>query len=212
MRPNYDERAEADVTVATAAIPPRFANVLPLCITSVLAQTVLPRSHAVVLDVCCEGEAITRNRAANAADTEWLAFLDDDDVLMPHHIETLMTAAHDSDADIIYPWFTVDGGEDPFPEAFGREFSPEDLRTRTYIPVTLMVKTELFHEVGGFPEPDSLEWKQFGLDPGKGMGPDWGFLLKCLDREAKFLHVPERTWVWNHHHHNTSGRPWSDVY
>ncbi len=44
--------------------------------------------------------------------TEWVAFLDDDDYFYPQHLEALANAAQDTGADMVYPWYDVDGGTD----------------------------------------------------------------------------------------------------
>lgn len=168
---------------------------------------------SIAVDVNHEGEAATRNRALNSVQTEWTAFLDDDDYLHIGHLATCIAWAEASGADLVYPWFTVKGGIDPLacPDdtgvlrtPFGLDFGSvqrEYLRTSNFIPVTTLVRTELAKSVGGFPLPETEEW------PRKSC-VDWGFLLRLLDAGATFQHAPVATWVWRHWGGNFSGRVW----
>lgn len=188
---------KAGVTVVTPTIPPRYSE-LGRAIRSVAQQTRPPEAHLIACDHRAEGQVAIRNRVLPVIDTEWIAFLDDDDEFLPHHLEALVSCAVDSRADLVYPWFHVEGGVDPL-GAFGKPFDPQSLREANYIPITHLCRTELAQEAL-FPLcPD--EWHDEGC-------ADWGFLLRLLDLGASFVHLPDRTWVWHHWSGNTSGRPW----
>lgn len=183
----------------TAVIPsiPLRAGLLRRALGSVLTQTQAVDAISVVVDHTHAGSTDTRNRALAAVDTEWTAFLDDDDQWLPHHVETLLGAAEKTGADVVYPWFELPHGTDPWPGVFGREFDAEELAAvRNYVPVTVLARTALLREVGGFeaigPEHDACD--------------DWGCWRRLLAAGARFHHVPERTWIWNWHRGNTSGR------
>lgn len=203
--------------VAIPSIPPR-SNQLLRAIQSVMAQTHQVDGLSISLDLRKEGAAPTRNRAAQQLNTEWLAFLDDDDELYQNHIEALLRAAEESDADLVYPWFDlkvngrVNNNSDPLAvpddtgrlvNPFGQPFTPQlrdYLVTRAnFIPVTYIVKRELFLDVGGFPVPGGPEWDHTECE-------DWGFLIKLARAGANIQHLAQRTWVWHHWGHNTSGR------
>ena len=98
----------ADVTVITPSMPSR-ERFLAEAMASVAAQTV-PVAHLIIVD---EGRSVAekRNALVEAADTEWVAFLDDDDLLDPHHIETLL--GHDADVVIPYCRFKVGRAQRP---------------------------------------------------------------------------------------------------
>jgi glycosyltransferase involved in cell wall biosynthesis len=153
---------------------------------SALAQTLTPAKTIVWLDSAREGAGVTRNRALEMVDTEFVAFLDDDDVLKPNHLRACARYAALSGVDVVYPWFDVVGGEDPI-GCFGVPFSAAFLRRRNYIPVTVLARTELVRAVGGFRDhPDE------NGDPCE----DWGLRLALLDAGATFGHLPQRTWTW----------------
>jgi hypothetical protein len=127
--------------------------------------------------------------------TEWVAFLDDDDEFLPFHVKHLVRFAQESGADYVFPWFTVVGGVDPFPQHFGKRY---DVTAPHHTTMTVMVRTELAKSVG-FKSPE-------GAHPGWG-GEDWQFTLDCISAGAKIEHLPEVTWRYHHDSGNTSGRP-----
>lgn len=183
-----------EISVVIPSIPPR-AKMLRRALWSVLSQTLVPFAIIVETDLHHEGSAVTRTRGLNKVTTEWTAFLDDDDVLLPQHLELLAQTAAETGADVIYPWPTVVGGTDPSPDRFGQPFDAEMMRHRSYIPVTSMVRTKLAQECGGFRCPPGSPYD------------DWGFYLAMLDADATFVHLPVRSWIWNHHGQGSVGVP-----
>lgn len=202
----------ADVTVCIPTFP-RRVDLLLEAVDSVKAQTYPSVKQVVATDTTGVGAAINRNRALQEATTEWVAFLDDDDVLYPDHIARCMETAEQHQSDLVYPWFDLFEGVDPLSVKIGnhyvtpyrREFGPEHvthLRTiGNFIPVTVLVRRELLMDVGGFPQPNTPEWPNTTNE-------DWGCWLRLLDAGARFDHAPHRTWRWRWHRGNTSGRPW----
>jgi glycosyltransferase involved in cell wall biosynthesis len=180
-------------------------------VNSVHAQTRVPNEIWVYSDANGDGAAQTRNNAWRQSSSEWIAFLDDDDQLYPQHIERLV--AESADADLIYPWFDLPYGVDPlavrvndaYVSPFGLPFSEDHknhiLTEGNFIPVTVLVRRSLLEEVDGFPQPGSTRWQHNHCE-------DWGCWQDMLRVGARFKHVPEKTWVWNWHGGNTSGRPW----
>jgi Glycosyl transferase family 2 len=63
------------------------------------------------------------NRAVELCRGEWIAPLDDDDVLLPHHMSTLLDLALERGAEYVYGTLAQDGGPDLF------SFPPEHGRT-----------------------------------------------------------------------------------
>lgn len=185
-----------DVSVVIPHIPVRKQQ-LTRAFNSAMMQLHQPDAIHVVGDYHHHGATDTRNRGLSFVDTTWVAFLDDDDELFPNHLERLIAHASDTGADLVYPWFEIRGASDPL-GWFGKEFDAEALKHNNYIPVTVLVRTDLIKSVGGF----SILGDENAWAPCE----DWGCWLKLLNIGAKFSHLPERTWVWNHWGSNTSGR------
>lgn len=183
-----------DVTVIIPTIPPR-RNMLRRAVASVMNQTEPPDRIIVEVDKRHDGSAAVRNRALVSVTTKWVAFLDDDDMFMPEHLNRLLLHASATGADVVYPWPEMNGGPDPSPDRFGVAFDPDLMRIRSYIPVTSLVRTRAIKAYKARFEP----WKGTPYD-------DWGFYNQLLEGGANFSHLPERTWVWNIHNGNTSGK------
>lgn len=189
----------AGVSVVIPSIPPR-AKLLHRALDSVLAQRYTADAIVVEVDRDHRGAAQTRNRGLAKVTTEWVAFLDDDDTMGPDHLADLMEFADDHQGvDLVYPWFTVVNGFDPFPQYEGAPFDPSVLEYANHIPVTVLARTEVVRAAGGF-QP---------LGPPTNPCDDWGCWKAMLALGARFAHLPQRTWSWFWHADfggNTSGR------
>jgi glycosyltransferase involved in cell wall biosynthesis len=184
-----------NVTVVVPHIPVR-TKLLTRALGSIMTQTTMPADVIVVVDVDHEGAAVTRNRGLALVETEYVAFLDDDDWLYSDHFEQCMYEIREWNADIVYPWFDVINGTDPL-GMFGKPFDPEHLKISNYIPVTVVAKTSTLRDVGGFtPHPDAAGHPN----------EDWGCWLAVHSAGGKIIHTPYRTWAWDHGTGNTSGR------
>ena len=184
-----------EVTVAMPTIPTRIhSGMFKRALLSVTRQT-FSASVSVAVDIQRVGAPKNRQRALEAVQTPWTAFLDDDDEFMPQHLERLLAHAQETGADYVYSWFEVIGGTDPFPMNFGKPFDPENPVETT---ITTLVRTELAKEVGFLPTQrfDGAQWWE-----------DRRFTLDCIEAGAKISHLPEKTWLWHHHSNNTMGRP-----
>lgn len=169
------------VAVLTPTLPER-ALLLREARASVAAQTVSVE-HLVGVDRDREGPSVTRNRlAASRPDADWYLPLDDDDLLDADFVETLLP--HLAGADVVYPWCRVEGKDDWTPN---RLFTPELLLKANFIPVTALVRAELWREVGGMPEPPEGR-----VQPGE----DWEFWRLCLGAGAVFRCLPEVLWTY----------------
>lgn len=179
----------AHVTVVVPTIPIRGA-LLARAVESVMAQTWKPGAISIAVDLNHKGHGPTRTRATMAATTEWICYLDDDDELLPQHLERLITCQRETQADLIYPWFHVQGGEDPWPERFGRPW--DSANPNMIVPVTVLVRRQLVLDAGGFDaelDSDGRCWRAVAASG------------------AKIVHHPEKTWIWHHDSGNTSGMP-----
>jgi glycosyltransferase involved in cell wall biosynthesis len=184
------------VTVLIPTIPTR-PHLLNRACASVTEQSV-PHEIVIERDDNRTGAAATRNRALERVTTEFVAFLDDDDELERNHLEVLTSTQAATGADLVYSWFWPVDGHDPF-GWFGRPFDAPALRERNYIPITVLARTELVKDVGGFTNIPTYK-----LGDGAAC-EEWIMWLDLLDAGAKFVHAPERTWRWNHHGQNTQG-------
>lgn len=159
------------ITVVTPTVPGR-EDLLTECRASV-ARLGLP--HLVGLDEYREGPAVVRNRLLERVDTEWVLFLDDDDLLLPHYVSTVQR--HLADADVVYTNWYLTGAVDPQPLD---RFDPDLLQQRNFIPVTACVRTSALRAVGGFPVDARYE--------------DHALWLALLDAGYRFEHVPVVAW------------------
>lgn len=152
---------------------------------------------SIVVDTLHEGAWATRNRALATVATEWTAFLDDDDELYPFHTAMLLDLAAEHDADLVWGWFDVTGGIDPFPMHRGKPF---DVADPHIVPITYMVRTELLHAAvaatGGFLADDAGAWDNQDQP-----------LFVEMARQGKTACTDRATWRWHHHARNTSGLP-----
>jgi hypothetical protein len=192
-------RIRPGVTAVIPAIPPRLQTHLHRAVDSVLMQERPVDALSISVDHAHRGSAKNRTRALSGVGTEWVALLDDDDEWCPDHIRLLMEHAEQTGADVVYPWFTVPEGFDPWPGREGEPFDEALLRTMNYIPITVLVRNELLWEAGGFTPKDP--------DNPQSLCDDWGTWEKLLSVGAKFSHLPRRTWIWHWWEGNTSGRP-----
>lgn len=173
---------------------------LQRAVKSVANQTMPPAAISVAYDLQRQGAPATRQRALDAVSTDWVAFLDDDDMFKSFHLEHLMAHANETGADFVYSWFEVPGGEDPFPPThFTDPFDPENPIETT---ITVLVRTGLAKTVGF----KAMEGRTLNT------GEDRYFTLGCLEAGARVSHLVEKTWWWIHHGNgrdrgNTSGLP-----
>jgi glycosyltransferase involved in cell wall biosynthesis len=189
------------VTLCIPTISPRF-TMLERAVRSVERQILELDATIVVEDKEHEGAALTRDKALAEVDTDFVAFLDDDDELGPQHLKLLVDAQQITNADLVYPWFTVVGGTDPFPEHFGKPW--DDARPHQTT-VTFLARTSMIRNVGGFSlREDFAEPFDAG---GNRAGEDYRTVLRLVKSGAKIVHLPVRTWLWHHHTHNTQGMP-----
>lgn len=205
--------ARPTISVIIPAHPARARNgLLQQAVASVWAQTLPPDAVHIAMDNDREGPAVTRQRALMAATTDYVAFLDSDDLFLPRHLELLLKHIEATGASMCYSWFKVlqhfaDGTtnileHDPvFPVThYLNEFDPDDPIETT---ITTMVRTDLAQKVG-FRELERGE---------KNSGEDRYFTMACVEAGATIRHLRRKTWLWRHWQlpdgtpGNTSGRP-----
>ncbi|HET7712772.1 MAG TPA: glycosyltransferase, partial [Thermoanaerobaculia bacterium] len=135
------------------------------------------------------GRSEAMNSGVRAAQTEYIAFLDDDDLFYPEHLETLARAAITRQrtawyTDAVSAFLSV-GSTGTYETSsrqrlFGGAFDRDLLLVDNYIPLpTLLVRRSDFLDLGGF-------------DPAFDLLEDWDFLIR-LSAKGDFLHVPAVT-------------------
>lgn len=201
---------DPEVTIVMPTIAARSGTYRRRATRSIERQTA-PTMMMRIEDKYYAGPAAVRNTALRLVETEWVGFLDDDDVLYPEHVEKLLAKAKETDADLVYPWFdgpNAEGilelhGRSPEGWEFGSKHRQWLLDVGNFLPITVLARTSMLRNVGGFPEPGDPDIPGTG-DAGN---EDWGLWRRLLLADAKFVHLPERTWMWRVHGQNTSGMP-----
>lgn len=222
MKRDRAPRPRPQVTVCIPTVYGR-EHLLDRAIASAQAQTWPAARILIQRDVDRDGAAATRNHLAARADTEWIAWLDDDDWLKPGHLEACSRSVQqDPGADLLYtvpvmePLAVRDGHpvrpvcpasttyQGVFPrEPWGIRWCPELeahlRRDGSFIPITHMVRTDSVVKAGGFPPGEVLPG-------GRYRGEDEGYLIALLDHGAVFRHVDRTTWHWYVNPRSTAGK------
>lgn len=199
------------VAVVVPTIPGR-EQLLAEAVDSVLAQHRHADQLVIEPDPERTGAAATRNRALARVETDLVAWLDDDDLMLPNHIGALAhVLEHEPDVDLVYPSPRMVGGADPtwvsvggrwvrpWGVAFGREQERHLREQGSFIPVTHMVRAEAVRRAGGFPEGGTLP-------DGRYQGEDERYLIALLDAGARFTHLNIVTWTWRVWNGHTAGK------
>lgn len=102
------------ITVVMPTIPPReqltiraSQSIVRACYELSELYSEMPTVLLSVVDDQREGAAKTRHRGLLAVDTEWVAFLDDDDVMHPDHLVQLYGAALEHSVDYLWSRFQI---------------------------------------------------------------------------------------------------------
>lgn len=165
------------IAVITPTIKARYPLLLE-CQKSVQDQTFRAAIHVCKEDILAEGAGAIRNQIIENLPNEinWLAFLDDDDIMLPNHLECLINARHDSD--IIYSDCQTIGHYKTWtPKAL----EPKELFIQNYIPVTVLIRRSFFEKMNGF-NPVFCE--------------DWDLWRRSYLQGGRFTYVPKVTWLY----------------
>ena len=206
------------IATITPTIPTRN-QMLKRAMASIDMQTLPAWEVHVAHDLDRVGAAVNRQRALDmvSTDCDWVAPLDDDDEMMPFHLEDLYEHAMETGADYVYSWYelvrlgqrmgdyyvrapdgTLTDGVFPITH-FTEPFDPENPVETT---ITILIKRELLESVGyvQLHRPEAYA-------AGASTGEDRNLTLRCIEAGANIQHLVQRTWLWHHHGYNTSGRP-----
>lgn len=151
-------------------------KLLEECGESVAAQT-YPVSHYVQKDNGGHGPALVRNSLVGQTQSDWIFPLDDDDLVDPRCIATLV--AHSDGADVVYPWTTMVGRTDTWTP--NKLFNEASLYRQNFIPVSALISRRLFETVGGY--------RNVQLE-------DWDLWIRILQHGGRFKCVPQPLWSY----------------
>jgi glycosyltransferase involved in cell wall biosynthesis len=144
-----------------------------------------------------KGLSSARNTGLKTAKGKYIAYLDDDDIYYPSHLETLIGFLEKNDCGVAYTdayqvfqlWKT-DHYTTDYKKIFGHEFNREDLLISNYIHLNNVVhRKNLIEAVGGFDENLSTH-------------EDWDFLIRLAQKSdfyyletitAEFRFRPDKT-------------------
>lgn len=167
------------VDILTPTIPER-ASLLQEACASVSAQTFKDVRHLIRVDENHLGPAITRNHLIGMSTSEWVIFLDDDDLLDPEFTQLHLSHARESGADIVYSLCRYPPNSERRPPI--GEFDPIRLSRGNYIPITALVRRSTLTRTSGFKPGVKFEDHRLWLD--------------LLDVGAKFSHLPKVCWTY----------------
>lgn len=175
------------VSILTPSIEGREELLAEAC-ASVIEQTE-EVAHLVWLDVDKQGPAYCRNQLLDRVQSEWVGFLDDDDLLDPHHVAALMALLSNGGGqpDLAWSRCRVTAAPHIQPPRIAQPMRP-DYRglmqpgARNFIPVTVIARTESIRRAGGFDPADRYE--------------DWALWVRMLRQGQRFAHLPLTTWTY----------------
>ena len=141
------------------------------------------------------GVSVARNTAIQAAQSEWIAFLDQDDEWLPNKIERMTAAAGESECGVVYSDYWSDrSGSRTLARCISADRLWPSIRYRNpFVPTALMIRRDILLESGGF-RP---------LAHGAS-AEDWELTVR-LARVTKFVHIPEPLSVYYVHSGMASG-------
>jgi glycosyltransferase involved in cell wall biosynthesis len=161
-----------------------------------IAETVAPFREDLALELLNldgnQGPSAARNTALDAADGDFVTFLDDDDVLLPGHFDAVLPVITEGRADVVYTTMlvsnvraepTAEGYRDARP-AFDYDFDREFLQMANFIPPLGLTMRR--------PGPGGHRF-----DPEIRLAEDWDLWLRMTADGLRFHHVDAATVVYH---------------
>lgn len=157
-----------------------------------IVKAMFPTMRISFLNSTGSGVSTARNTGLKAARGKYIAYLDDDDIYLPEHLETLVTSLESSEYKVAYSdavqAFYVQRGKGVVCAKkeleHSKEFSYQELMVANYIPTLCMMhERSCLKSVGYF-------------DEGLQTHEDWEFWLR-LGRLYPFRHVKKVTAEYN---------------
>jgi glycosyltransferase involved in cell wall biosynthesis len=151
-----------------------------------------------------QGEAAARNTALRIADGEYLAFLDADDLYLPHHLESMVG--------YLLPRPQVDGvySDGYYIDQNGKELQALSSRRRGPFEGDVFEEVVYSSDVFGPPacvmlRTNVIDKHGLKFDENIIIGPDWDFFTQYADL-AKFGYIDQTTCLYRLHVTNISVR------
>ena len=194
----------ADVTVCTATIPTRV-DLLERASKSVQNQTLKVKDHSIKLDSEKLGQPLILDLIIKEAKTKYVAILDDDDELLPNHIELLYKKIVETEADLVFPHFKYSNLSDAGHLEKFRGL-PWDNNNPHQVPITWIAKRQTILEVGGF--SGDFDVLSYEVDnQGNRIGNDFNLIKKLAQANKHITNISEITWIYHVGHPSTLGMP-----
>lgn len=166
-------------------------------LTSVAMQTRPFDQIIVSMDHAHLGAPANIARAFAAVDCDYTVQLGDDDWLDLRYLERCIAAAEETGCDVIYPGYTVVGGEDPFA---WMQHRPYDAETRLDgIPGGgSFVRVQAIKDAGGMPLPGDADFPAADLRWPGSTHEDHALWQRLHANGATFYHLDEPLYFWRH--------------
>jgi succinoglycan biosynthesis protein ExoO len=157
------------------------------------------------------GPAAARNKAIAAAEGEWIAVIDADDLMHPERLARLVDAGHRDGADLIADnviEFHQDGSTKPRPMLTGRW-----LARPHWVDAVAYIRANLFYVRGpalGYLKPlfrRSILNGTFRYDESLTIGEDYDLVARLLRSGRKLRVYPEPLYYYRKHHASLTRRP-----
>jgi hypothetical protein len=189
----------APITVLTVTIPGR-EHLLAEQVATIFAQTVPVERQLICAHLPTTSEepqvhySAAKNSMLPAVSTPWVAVLNDDDLWLPNHVETVLP--HLKNADVIYTWDA--GRSRPRMDCNDRSTQEiaDQLGRANFIDGNCLIRRKLLEKVGGFP----TDWVGEKLGQGghyaltKACFEDWALWQRICRAGGRFRCVPVETW------------------
>ena len=142
-----------------------------------------------------QGISGATNEAASLATGDYLAFLDNDDELAPHALMEVAKAIHEHDADMYYSDEDIVDADGHVTSTHCKpDYSPDLLLCHNYITHLLVVRRQLFDQVGGL---------QTSCDGAQ----DFDLLLRLTEQTDRIVHITKVLYHWRSIETSTAADP-----